>query len=706
VDFSECDIEELILENAHVPIHAKITPDQFIALFKKNINLFPFESDIENRVPSEFNEECLIGKTAEDKEILFFYAVFLNNLSMVEFLLENNVDIRKKTILGYDAVIYAFKFERLECISKFIEKGKINRDDIYNAFLSERMNINSATASRQMLIAAEINQFDIAKAFINLGADINYLNRGTALHHAAHYKNSDAITFLLSQGANANLRNNLGFTAIEISILQKDWTSLQIFENKIIRNGVKVKISSKGLLFAILENRFDVVKILMRAGAHIRFLMDAVDILNLPNYHLHEAMDMLKVHAQLICDIELLAILLEAGATFTPAHWQEIKIAGFERKKEHCSRLLPYAARANQHKVVQKLLKSFADINARDPSGHTALHHAVWRGHREMVKFLLDHNADPTIIAKEVDPRTTPLHYAASLRQWESVKLLILKNNRPIPGEIILGAIKNNQHELIIELLRKKINIGDINIRMNEKTALHYAIEQKNVEMARLLVAAGANDRFCLLKLIDEAIKNNEIEPAIQLLAQDNNCPLICELFQLIQTHNFPTEINKCFLNFYEALQNDASRNATKDIILQHFIDILKPNEANGEEEQKHEEKAQKNLLILQKILNSEQDLKNKLNGKPPVSIGLQIALGTLIGMSFILGITVPLCLVISAAGLGKLIFIYFIFSFVAVGAPRGYAAYFKHREYNKEKVQNNGRADAMLTPFRVPSPA
>jgi ankyrin repeat protein len=46
-----------------------------------------------------------------------------------------------------------------------------------------------------------------------------------------------------------------------------------------------------------------------------------------------------------------------------------------------------------------------ADVNARDPNGYTALHHAAARGDNEMILYLVSKGADVTVVAR--NGRTT-----------------------------------------------------------------------------------------------------------------------------------------------------------------------------------------------------------------------------------------------------------------------------------------------------------
>jgi ankyrin repeat protein len=42
-----------------------------------------------------------------------------------------------------------------------------------------------------------------------------------------------------------------------------------------------------------------------------------------------------------------------------------------------------------------------ADVNARDANGYTALHHAASRGDMEMIRYLVDHGADVTVVSRK-----------------------------------------------------------------------------------------------------------------------------------------------------------------------------------------------------------------------------------------------------------------------------------------------------------------
>ncbi len=84
--------------------------------------------------------------------------------------------------------------------------------------------------------------------------------------------------------------------------------------------------------------------------------------------------------------------------------------------------------------VTQLLISRGGDIEVRETSkGATALHLAIYRGHRGVAQVLLDSGADPDVISGE---RWTPLHIAAARCDEDMVRLLVEKGaDTNVPGK-------------------------------------------------------------------------------------------------------------------------------------------------------------------------------------------------------------------------------------------------------------------------------
>jgi len=185
---------------------------------------------------------------------------------------------------------------------------------------------------------------------------------------------------------------------------------------------------------------------------------------------------------------------------------------------------LEWAARTGHTEVVKLLLDSNADVNAKRPTGVTPLHIAAQEGRTEVVKLLLvDNNAH--VNAKCSDDGTTPLYIAAQKTHPEVVKLL-LDNNADVnarcsdDGCTPLYIAAQEGHTEVVKLLLD--NNADVNGRCTDDgtTPLYTAAENGNTEVVKLLldIKAKRNAKARSGKKPVDAARRNHHWDIVQLL--------------------------------------------------------------------------------------------------------------------------------------------------------------------------------------------
>uniref|UniRef100_A0ACD6AC51 Uncharacterized protein n=1 Tax=Avena sativa TaxID=4498 RepID=A0ACD6AC51_AVESA len=159
-----------------------------------------------------------------------------------------------------------------------------------------------------------------------------------------------------------------------------------------------------------------------------------------------------------------------------------------------------HVAAGNGHlEVCRYLVQQLqVDVNAADDKGRTPLVFAVHSENASVVKYLLDHGADPDIAD---DIGLTPLHSAAGIGDCEMIEMLLAKGARI---DLIADEIGTPLH-----LATKEQHVGAMKILLDHNadpnktylmhdygmfamTPLFQAVNLSSAECVKLLVEAGA----------------------------------------------------------------------------------------------------------------------------------------------------------------------------------------------------------------------
>jgi len=151
---------------------------------------------------------------------------------------------------------------------------------------------------------------------------------------------------------------------------------------------------------------------------------------------------------------------------------------------------LHWAAAYGHVEVVKLLLDNNADVNAsRTNDGTTSLYIAAYNGRTEVVKLLLDNNAD--VNASRTDDGTTPLYIAAQYGHTEVVNLLLDNNadvnaRRTNDGDTPLYIAAYSGRTEVVKLLLD--NNADVNIERHDgEKPIDAALQCRHWDIVKLL---------------------------------------------------------------------------------------------------------------------------------------------------------------------------------------------------------------------------
>ena len=158
----------------------------------------------------------------------------------------------------------------------------------------------------------------------------------------------------------------------------------------------------------------------------------------------------------------------------------------------HNSEILPlnFAIKHNKFELVKLLIENGADINLSD-NIDSPLTIAIAKQDVNLISYLIKKGVD---INRVDDQGNTPLVYAIEQQQFKVIDLLLengvkldVKSSKKSP---LIAAIEIGNSDLVSTLIEKGIDINNPDSQGNH--FLIYAIEQKQFNIAKLLIEKGA----------------------------------------------------------------------------------------------------------------------------------------------------------------------------------------------------------------------
>ena len=336
----------------------------------------------------------------------------------------------------------------------------------------------------------------IAELLLERGVDVNTRRMGdfTPLHVASCFGKLEIVHLLLDHGADTNAETDNGLKIlhqVSFGMYKCKEDGVRIAE-LLLEHGAEVDARSEDhstpLHIACEYGRLEIVRLLLDHGAEVnaetvnglkplhdvsygkyRSQGDGVRVAQLllergANVNTRRNDHRTPLHlASYFGNVEIVHLLLNNGAD--PEANAEDDIG---EKPLHKVSYGKYRSEEDGIRVAQLLLERGADVNTRRNDHWTPLHAASYSGNVEIVRLLLDHDADPEASA-EGDMGEKPLH------------------------QVSFGKYRSQEDGVrVAQLLLERG--ADVNGRRNDhQTPLHLASYYGNVEIVRLILDHGAD---------------------------------------------------------------------------------------------------------------------------------------------------------------------------------------------------------------------
>ena len=351
-------------------------------------------------------------------------ATGLNLPAVIIYLLNQGADVNAKDKYGYTPLFYA---------------ASNNAREVAEVLLKHRADVNARdkNGATPLYTAASNNAREVAEVLLKHGADVNAETKNgvTPLYVAAFKNAREAAEVLLKHRADVNARDKDGVTPLYATAFKNAREAAEVLLNY----GADVNAKINGvtpLRLAIEQNAREAAEVLRRYGG--RQTQEA-ESARLADKLRQEEAALKKQHQELAAEKARLAAEQAEKQRQERAFVAEVGRKPQPRGRHKGETDLHITAKLNLPMLTIFLLKSGADINAKDNDGNTPLHWAAYKDASATAEVLLKSGAN--INAKNNEGRT-PLHSAAYkdasamvgilLKAGADVHAITYKGNTPL----------------------------------------------------------------------------------------------------------------------------------------------------------------------------------------------------------------------------------------------------------------------------------
>jgi ankyrin repeat protein len=378
-----------------------------------------------------------------------------------------------------------------DCASQQI-KTRLPMRSLILLLLTACSGLNAAAASPnnspRCSIFDSIRRGDVAALRSTLNQSDQISSRdpqaNTPLIYAAAYADVRTVRLLLEKGADANATNTAGVTALMRAA--GDYDKVRLLLQYGAHPNTKSALGNTALMIATRTYpSAKTVDALLKQGADIK----ATNVFG--------ASAILTAGAS--GDTDTLRLLLRHGADVNaaPARSFEGVIWGGGRSA------LGWAALLGDQVSAKLLLENGASINSGEGFG-SPLSQAVWHNEKNMVKFLLEHGADPNQRDRTAD--FTALHWAASTDYAKSdIAELLLAHGADVNvegGEPVDALMGVPQTALLLAQRRGQTELLNALLKAGAKPAVERLADERGASLSVSPLGGSTRTREAIQKAV------------------------------------------------------------------------------------------------------------------------------------------------------------------------------------------------------------
>ena len=428
-----------------------------------------------------------LGEVFDTRDTPLVAAIRDKKVEMARLFLQNKAFLDQKDKLGNTVLWYAYGNGDDEMMRLLIEHG-INLNAAFNQ-----------GGGIPIVEAVKNKEFEIARIFLQKGASVDQKDKlgNTVLWYAYDNGDEEMMKLLIEHGINLNAAfNQGGGIPIVEAVKNKEFEIARMFLQKGASVDQEDVWGQRPLWYAYKNGDEEMIKLLIEHGVNLKA---PFDVWKIP---LIEAVKDKK--------FEIARLFLQKGASVDQkdklgnrALWYAYKNGDDEMMRlliEHGVNLkVPFdmwkslplieAVKDKKFEIARLFLQKGASVDQKDRLGNRALWYAYKNGDEEMMRLLIEHDAN-LILAN-----------------------LIFANSSPPP---FIETVKDKKLGIARVFLQNKASVDQKDELDN--TALWYAYKNGDEEMVKLLIEYGANlnaafKQWGCIPLI-KAVKDKKFEMA------------------------------------------------------------------------------------------------------------------------------------------------------------------------------------------------